>query len=64
MLSESELNMFGARDLAAGRRCIEPVTGTVMGIDASGALLVAVGSADGPAITAVRAGSLVLEEAS
>jgi BirA family biotin operon repressor/biotin-[acetyl-CoA-carboxylase] ligase len=64
-LTETELDAFKARDLAAGRRCIEPVEGLVMGVDASGALLVHVGSANGgAAVTAVRAGSLVLEEAS
>jgi BirA family biotin operon repressor/biotin-[acetyl-CoA-carboxylase] ligase len=63
-LTAAELDMFAARDLAVGRRCIEPVAGIVRGIDVSGALLVAVGSAGGAAVTAVRAGSLVLEEAS
>jgi BirA family biotin operon repressor/biotin-[acetyl-CoA-carboxylase] ligase len=63
-LSPAEINAFASRDLAAGRRCVEPVEGRVVGIDASGALLVGVGSPDGRAITAVRAGSLVLEEAS
>jgi BirA family biotin operon repressor/biotin-[acetyl-CoA-carboxylase] ligase len=62
-LSAAELDLFAARDLAAGRRCLEPVAGTVLGIDASGALLVDVASPNG-AITVVRAGSLVLEETS
>ena len=63
-LTPAELDAFAARDLAVGRHCIEPVDGTVIGIDASGALLVTVGSAQGAAVTVVRAGSLVLEEAS
>jgi BirA family biotin operon repressor/biotin-[acetyl-CoA-carboxylase] ligase len=63
-LTAAEIDAFAARDLAAGKRCREPVDGTVCGIDASGALLVAVASAEVRAITAVRAGSLVLEEAS
>jgi BirA family transcriptional regulator, biotin operon repressor / biotin---[acetyl-CoA-carboxylase] ligase len=58
-LSDDERRAFAARDLAAGQRCAEPVTGTVQGIDAGGALLVQ--SATG--IIAVRAGSLVLTEA-
>ena len=57
-LGESELGAFAARDLAQGRRCVEPVAGTVQGIDASGALLVRVGSE----VRAVRGGSLVLQE--
>jgi BirA family biotin operon repressor/biotin-[acetyl-CoA-carboxylase] ligase len=60
-LTAAELEAFAVRDLAIGRRCTEPVDGIVAGIDASGALLVAVGSADGAAVTAVRAGSLILE---
>ncbi|MDB4876006.1 MAG: biotin/acetyl-CoA-carboxylase ligase [Gemmatimonadetes bacterium] len=60
-LDESELRAFAERDLAAGRRCVEPVTGTVRGIDASGALLVHVPS-DEPRTVAVRSGSLLLEE--
>ena len=49
--------MFGARDLAVGRACVEPVAGVVCGIDPGGALIVAVGSG----VVAVRAGSLVLK---
>jgi len=58
-LDPSELDMFAARDMAAGRRCREPVAGVVRGIDASGALVVDVGSQ----VAIIRAGSLVLEEA-
>ncbi len=62
-LTVAEREMFAARDWAAGRRAVEPARGTVAGIDASGALLVDVASSDGPPTrTAVRAGSLVLEE--
>jgi BirA family transcriptional regulator, biotin operon repressor / biotin---[acetyl-CoA-carboxylase] ligase len=57
-LDDSELRDFADRDLAKGRRCVEPVAGTVRGIDASGALLVGIGSE----VTAVRGGSLVLQE--
>ncbi|HEX4682812.1 MAG TPA: biotin--[acetyl-CoA-carboxylase] ligase [Gemmatimonadaceae bacterium] len=67
-LGDDELAAFAARDLARGRRCVEPVDGVVQGIDASGALVVDVGltgdnarGSDGSTITAVRAGSLVLE---
>lgn len=59
MLSASEVDDFSTRDLAAGRSCIEPVEGTVRGIDARGSLLVGVGSHT----VAVRTGSLVLKEA-
>jgi BirA family biotin operon repressor/biotin-[acetyl-CoA-carboxylase] ligase len=62
-LTAAELEAFDRRDLAKGRRCVEPVAGTVLGIDASGALLVDIGS-DAGSVTAVRAGSLVLEEGS
>ena len=63
-LTAAEVDAFAARDVAAGRRCVEPVDGSVIGIDASGALLVSVGSPEDRAVTAVRAGSLVLEETS
>jgi BirA family biotin operon repressor/biotin-[acetyl-CoA-carboxylase] ligase len=63
-LTAAEIDAFAARDLAVGRHCLEPVNGIVAGIDASGALLVTVASANGAARTLVRAGSLVLEEAS
>ena len=57
-LAPTELAAFAARDLGVGRQCVEPLVGRVRGIDASGALLVDVGSR----VTAVRAGSLVLLE--
>ena len=64
-LSDDERAAFAARDLARGRRCVEPVAGLVRGIDASGALLVDIISPATPAhvtTTAVRVGSLVLED--
>lgn len=57
-LADRELQEFAARDLAAGRACLEPVRGRVLGIDASGALQVGVGSE----VVLARGGSLVLEE--
>jgi BirA family biotin operon repressor/biotin-[acetyl-CoA-carboxylase] ligase len=57
-LTDRELSDFAARDLAAGRACLEPVRGRVIGIDASGALKVDVGSE----VVLVRGGSLVLQE--
>ena len=57
-LSHEELGAFAARDMAAGRRCVEPVRGRVRGIDANGALVVDVGCR----ATLVQAGSLVLQE--
>jgi len=57
-LDASELLVFASRDAVVGRRCREPVAGTIRGIDPSGALMVDVGSE----IAIIRAGSLVLEE--
>ena len=57
-LTEGELTEFAARDLAAGRTSLEPVRGRVLGIDASGALKVDVGSE----VVLARGGSLVLQE--
>ena len=57
-LRDEELRTFAGRDYARGRRCREPVEGTVIGIDAGGALLV---EGQGGVHT-VRAGSLVLVE--
>ncbi len=57
-LRDDELAAFAARDLARGRRCTEPVKGTVRGLDATGALLV--DTATGT--ESVRAGSLVFAE--
>jgi BirA family transcriptional regulator, biotin operon repressor / biotin---[acetyl-CoA-carboxylase] ligase len=55
-LSEGELEAFGERDMARGRRISAPTPGLVQGINASGALVVL--GARGA--TAVQAGSLVL----
>jgi biotin-(acetyl-CoA carboxylase) ligase len=57
-LSDGERSAFAARDVAAGRRCIEPVVGRVRGIAADGALLV---ERDDGRTDAVRAGSLILQ---
>jgi BirA family biotin operon repressor/biotin-[acetyl-CoA-carboxylase] ligase len=59
-LTADELRAFSERDLAAGRSCAEPLVGTVQGIDASGALLIAPAPGGPPVM--VRAGSLVLTE--
>jgi BirA family biotin operon repressor/biotin-[acetyl-CoA-carboxylase] ligase len=54
-LSSAELRAFAARDLACGRAVVEPEPGRVVGIDASGALVL-----DTPAgRRSIRAGSLV-----
>jgi BirA family biotin operon repressor/biotin-[acetyl-CoA-carboxylase] ligase len=47
-LTASELDEFAARDMAAGRTCIDPAPGEVRGITASGELLVST-------VTGVRA---------
>ena len=60
VLTDAELAAYGTRDVAATRRCIEPVVGRVRGIDPSGALVV--DPIEGGAPVTVRAGSLVLEE--
>ena len=56
-LTSDELQRFTDRDMARGRRCLEPVPGTVQGIDARGALMI---DQDG-IMTTIREGSLVLE---
>ena len=63
-LDARELAAFAARDLAVGRRCVEPVAGVVRGISSSGALQVevALSSGNGTTLTEIRAGSLVLDE--
>lgn len=58
LLDATEVAAFAGRDLARGRMCTAPMVGCVAGIDASGALLVDIGSHT----VAVRAGSLVLTE--
>jgi BirA family biotin operon repressor/biotin-[acetyl-CoA-carboxylase] ligase len=57
-LSDAEIEEFDARDLARGRRCVEPAIGRVVGITVTGELLVALGDSVAP----FRSGSLVLED--
>jgi BirA family transcriptional regulator, biotin operon repressor / biotin---[acetyl-CoA-carboxylase] ligase len=57
-LTETELAVFDARDLARGRASVEPLEGIVRGISPGGALVVEVASG----MVEVRAGSLVLKE--
>jgi BirA family biotin operon repressor/biotin-[acetyl-CoA-carboxylase] ligase len=57
-LTEAELASFRLRDWAAGRACVEPVSGTVQGIDGAGRLLVA----SEAGVMAVSAGSLILAD--
>jgi BirA family transcriptional regulator, biotin operon repressor / biotin---[acetyl-CoA-carboxylase] ligase len=58
-LEADEMEEFNARDLARGRRCVEPALGRVAGITATGELLVALADSVAP----FRSGSLVLEDA-
>jgi BirA family transcriptional regulator, biotin operon repressor / biotin---[acetyl-CoA-carboxylase] ligase len=55
-LTGEEMAEFAARDLARGQPCREPAVGTVVGISASGELLVRSGGVVG----AYRSGSLVI----
>jgi BirA family transcriptional regulator, biotin operon repressor / biotin---[acetyl-CoA-carboxylase] ligase len=57
-LTDEEVRRFAARDVAAGRRCLQPAIGEVRGISAAGELLVASGSG----IASFRGGSLLLAE--
>lgn len=57
-LSSAELEAFARRDIGQGRRCSQPVPGTVRGINENGELLVE--SSDG--VSAHHSGSLVLEK--
>lgn len=57
-LTPDERSAFEARDLAVGRRCLEPVAGRVAGIDERGALLVETAAG----VVEARAGSLVFQE--
>lgn len=58
-LDAGEMEEFAARDIARGRRCVEPAVGRVAGITSNGELLVALADT----VTLFRSGSLVLEEA-
>ena len=57
-LSLREVESFSRRDFARSRSCVQPVEGTVQGIDARGGLLVDVAGKT----VEVRSGSLVLKE--
>ncbi len=57
-LKADEMEEFDARDLARGRKCIEPAVGRVAGITATGELLVALADS----VSSFRSGSLVLED--
>ncbi|HLE57954.1 MAG TPA: biotin--[acetyl-CoA-carboxylase] ligase [Rhodothermia bacterium] len=59
-LTPRELMEFDTRDLARGRRCIEPAHGTVQGITASGELVVALADS----VARFRSGSLILDRIS
>jgi len=54
-LTDDELEEYGARDLARGKMCVEPVRGVVRGVTRHGELLVELADA----VVKVRAGSLV-----
>jgi hypothetical protein len=58
-LSDEEMEQFNARDVARGRRCVQPALGRVVGITPAGELLVALADSVAP----FRSGSLVLEDA-
>ena len=58
-LQADEMEKFDARDLARGRRCVEPAIGRVAGITPTGELLVALADS----VATFRSGSLVLEDA-
>jgi BirA family biotin operon repressor/biotin-[acetyl-CoA-carboxylase] ligase len=55
----AEMEEFAARDLARGRKCLQPAIGRVAGITPTGELLVALADS----VAQFRSGSLVLEDA-
>jgi BirA family biotin operon repressor/biotin-[acetyl-CoA-carboxylase] ligase len=57
-LEADEMEEFNARDLARGRKCVEPALGRVAGITPTGELLVALADS----VTQFSSGSLVLED--
>jgi BirA family transcriptional regulator, biotin operon repressor / biotin---[acetyl-CoA-carboxylase] ligase len=57
-LRAEEIEEFNARDLARGKKCVQPALGRVAGISPAGELLVALADS----VTPFRSGSLVLEE--
>ena len=58
-LDAGEMEGFAARDIARGKRCVEPAVGRVAGITPNGELLVALADT----IVPFRSGSLVLQDA-
>jgi BirA family biotin operon repressor/biotin-[acetyl-CoA-carboxylase] ligase len=58
-LDAGEMEEFAARDVARGKRCVEPAVGRVAGITPNGELLVALADT----VVPFRSGSLVLEDA-
>lgn len=58
-LDAVEMEEFDARDMARGRRCVEPAVGRVAGITSTGELVVALADS----VAQFRSGSLVLEDA-
>lgn len=56
-LTSSEMDEYAARDMARGRTCSEPLRGRVVGIAATGELLIELADS----VARVRAGSLVLD---
>ena len=59
VLTGDEMDEYAARDLARGRLCTEPMRGRVVGIAATGELLVEIADS----VARVRSGSLVLQDA-
>lgn len=59
VLTGDEMDEYAARDLARGRLCTEPMRGRVVGIAATGELLVEIADS----VARVRSGSLVLQKA-
>jgi BirA family biotin operon repressor/biotin-[acetyl-CoA-carboxylase] ligase len=57
-LEADEMEEFNARDLARGRKCVEPALGRVAGITPTGELLVALADS----VTQFSSGPLVLED--
>lgn len=56
-LTREELDEYAARDLARGHNCVEPLRGKVLGIAASGELMIELADS----VARVRTGSLILE---
>lgn len=56
ILTDTEVSTWNARDIARGRACSQPASGTVRGISSSGELIVALADS----VARFRSGSLVL----